>query len=257
VAGARLALETLLELAPQHAARRDFERRLRELAEALEREQRAEKALATAREALARGDLKAAQRGLAALRRAEPGGQLAQAFEAEMEAAKKVQERRTQVGGHKRRFEDLLGRGRLDEAAAELAELAELEVTKVTLDLYRGQLGDARQAAAQEERAKAFAGRVGERLKAGDWLGAREAAMEMGRELAGHPRLPALFAEVERARADQERRQALEQGVRQVEELIARGQADQAAVALRILLKMDPDHPKRKQLEKKVAALAG
>ncbi|HEY7213245.1 MAG TPA: serine/threonine-protein kinase, partial [Thermoanaerobaculia bacterium] len=63
---ARLALETLLEVKPDHPKRGEYEGRLRLLAEESEKVKRAEAALATGRAALERRDLKAARRELEA-----------------------------------------------------------------------------------------------------------------------------------------------------------------------------------------------
>jgi serine/threonine protein kinase len=252
---ARLALQTLLDLEPQHPHRQEYERRIRTLAEDADKEQRAGKVLAGAREDLTRGDFKAARRKLGAIRRADPSGEMANAFEAELAAAEKAQATSVEVADRRQKFERLVGRGRFEEAAGELDALADLEVTKVTLGLLGRELDDARSAGEQQERGRALEAEFADKVKAGDWLGAQEAALEMEKEMPRHPELANMLAEVERLREEQQRRAAIAQGESQVEAFLAAGKADEAAMALKILVKMQPDHPRRKQLEKKIAAM--
>jgi hypothetical protein len=76
------------------------------------------------------------------------------------------------------------------------------------------------------------------------------------RELPGGDRTAELFAEVARLEEEHRRRDAVAQGERQIEELIRQGRADQAELALKVLLRIDPKHKKRRQLEKKIKAMA-
>lgn len=252
---ARLALQTLLELSPDHPRRQEHERRIRTLAEEADREQRAGKVLEEAREALLGGDLKAARRKLAGVRKADPSGELAAAFEAELAAVEADEERTARVAEHRHRLDEALSRRQFDRAEKELTALAGLEVPKVTLDRYHKLVDRARRASAMEREGRGFEESFAERVQAGDWRGAREVTLELEQALPRHPRLGELFAEVERLREEHERRQAMEQGLAQVESFLDQGKAREAEMALTILLKMDPQHPKRKLLEKRIAAL--
>ena len=64
-----------------------------------------------------------------------------------------------------------------------------------------------------------------------------------------------MFAEIERLEAAHRREQAVEQGVRQVESFIEKGDLPKAELALKILVQMDPENRHRKRLEKQVRAL--
>ena len=84
---ARLALETLLEIQPDHPKRADYESWLGMLADESEKVKRAEAALAAGRAALERRDFKAARRELETIARNDPAGQRAEVFNHELERA--------------------------------------------------------------------------------------------------------------------------------------------------------------------------
>jgi hypothetical protein len=64
-----------------------------------------------------------------------------------------------------------------------------------------------------------------------------------------------MLAEVARLSEIVQRQEAAEQGVRQVEAFIAARKADEAELALKILVQMDPDNPQRRRLERQVRGL--
>ncbi len=257
VALARLALESLLELAPRHPRRADYEQRLAGLSAAADQEHRADKNLSAAREALAAGDLTAAERNLSVARRAARSTGLGAGLEAEIERARREQREADALSDQKRRFEQALAAGKLAEAERELAALTAAKIPKLTLDRYRGQLAEGRRLASRTGEIQAFEVSFARHISAGDWFAAREVAIEMERAVEAHPRLAAMYAEAEALRVQHEKRQAIQGGEKQVETLISQGQAGPAAMALKILLKIDPAYPKRKQLEKRIAALKG
>ncbi len=252
---ARLALATLLELAPAHPRRRDFERRLLELEGGAEQEQRAERALASGREALARGDLAAAERSLGALRKIDTAASMAAELAEEVARNRREVERERTVGAHKESFRRALQSGELGRAETALHELAELEITKITVDLYRSQLDDARRLADQAGAAEQFEQQFAARMAAGDWRGAREVALDMERNLEKHPRPASMFTEAERLREERERDQTIDQAVQQVEDMLGQQRLDQASIALRILVRLAPNHPRRSELEGRLASL--
>lgn len=252
---ARLALETLIDLAPGHPKRAEYETRLSELADSQNLSEKAQKTLAAAREALTREDLPRAERELAALRRSEEGSRLAPQLEAELERAKNARNESQQVEERRRRFDEHLASGDVRSAERELAALSMLNVSRVTLDMLASQITETRDELQRSEVARGFEDRFREHVSLGDWLGAREVALEMESSLPNHPRPAAMFAEVETRRAEDDRRQAVRHGVQQVELLILRGQAQQAEVALTVLSKLDPKHPLLSDLERRIASL--
>ncbi len=252
---ARLALETLLEIQPDHPRRADFESWIQVLAEEAERGRRAEAALAAGRAALAGGDLKAARRELETVARNDPTGQRAEAFSHELEEAERGAQQSAEIERRRRRFEELLAGQRLVEAREELDALARLDVSRVTLDFYREQWTEARAGIQTEEQTAVFESRYRQALAGHDWFAAREVAQELGRAQPASGRPAAMYSEVERLETVDRRQQSLEQGVHQVETFIAQGDAAKAELALKILLQMDPENRHRKRLEKQVGAL--
>jgi serine/threonine protein kinase len=252
---ARLALETLLEIQPDHPRRGDFESWLQVLADEAERGKRAEAALAAGRAALAEGNVKAARRELETVARNDPTGKRAEAFSHELEAAEREAEQAAEIERRRRRFEELLAAQRLVEAKEELDALSKLDVARVTLDFYREQWTEARNQVQAEEQSAVFERRYRQAVADRDWFAAREVALELEKAQPASPRKAAMYAEVERLEAIDRRQQSLEQGVRQVEAFIEQGDAGKAELALKILLQMDPENRHRKRLEKQVGSL--
>ncbi|HEX4960293.1 MAG TPA: serine/threonine-protein kinase [Thermoanaerobaculia bacterium] len=252
---ARLALETLLEIQPNHPRRVELESRIQVLAEEAERGKRAETALTAGRAALAAGDLKTARRELEAIARNDPSGKRAETFSHELEAAERSVQQTAEIERRRRRFEELLAGHRLVEAKEELDALAKLDVSRVTLDFYREQLAEARAGVQAEEQSAVFESRYRQSLADHNWFAARDVALELEKALPASPRAAAMYAEVERLETVDRRQQSLEQGVRQVETFIEQGDAAKAELALKILLQMDPENRHRKRLEKQVGGL--
>jgi serine/threonine protein kinase len=249
---ARLALETLLELDPSHPKRADYEGWLGTLGEESEKGRRAEAALATGREAIARQDLKTARRELEVLIQNDSSGKRAEALGRELEEAERDTRQGEEVDRRKHRFEELVAALRVVEAEEELAAIARLGVPRVTLDFLRERLATARASIRQEEQTAVFERRFRESVENRNWLTARDSAYELGKAVPQSPRPVAMLAEVDRLEADHRKEQALEQGIRQVETFVEQGDAAKAELALKILLQMDPENRHRKRLEKQV-----
>lgn len=252
---AQLALDTLLELDPQHPKRHEIQQRIAQMGAETARLQRAQAALQAGREALQRGDRNDGMKQLEILQQIDKGGEcLAGLQEAFHEAAGREQRRAT-VDERREAFEAMLKTGRLSEAEHEFQSLQELEITKVTLDFYKDQLEDARSRARDQAAAAPYERRYRDMVRAGNWIGAREVAQELERALTRSPRPAQMFSEVARLQEEQRRREGIEQGVQQVEAYVAAADPTRAELALKILLQMDPENPNRKRLEKSVAAL--
>ena len=215
---ARLALETLLELQPNHPKRGDYEGWIGTVGDESARAKRAEAALAAER------------------------------------AEREVREN---AEGERRRkhFEELLAAHRVVEAKEELDALSRLDIPRVTLDFLREQLAEARAGIRWEEAEAVFERRYRQNLQDHNWAAAREVAQEIGQHPQGRKRAEAIFAEIDRLEAVQHRQQAIEQGVQQVQSFIDQGDAAMAGLALKILVQMDPDNRHRKRLEKAVGSM--
>jgi serine/threonine protein kinase len=215
---ARLALETLLELQPDHPKRAEYEGKIGAVGDEAQRAKRAEAALAAER------------------------------------AEREVREN---AEGERRRkhFEELLAAHRVVEAKAELDALSRLDIPRVTLDFLREQLAEARAGIRWEEAEAVFEQRYRQSLQDHNWAAAREVAQEIGQHPQGRRRAEAIFAEIDRLEAVQHRQQAIEQGVQQVQTFIDQGDAAKAGLALKILIRMDPDNRHRKRLEKAVGGI--
>jgi serine/threonine protein kinase len=252
---ARLALETLLEIRPDHPKRADYEGWIQLLADEAEKAKRAEAALAAGREAIARKDFQAARRELETIARNDAGGKRAEAFNDELERAGREARENVEIEQRRKRFEELIAAHRVVDAREELDALSKLDVPRITLDFYREQLAEARAGIQKEEQDAVFARRYRQAVEEHDWFAAREVAQELGRAQSGSPRATAMFAEIERLEAIHRRQQALEQGVQQVEAFIRQGEAAKADLALKILVQMDPENRHRKRLEKAVSGM--
>ena len=252
---ARLALETLLEIRPDHPKRADYEGWIQLLADEAEKAKRAEAAFAAGREAIVRKDFQAARRELETIARNDAGGKRTEAFNDELERAGREAQENVEIEQRRKRFEELIAAHRVVDAREELDALSKLDVPRITLDFYREQLAEARAGIQKEEQDAVFARRYRQAVEEHDWFAAREVAQELGRAQAGSPRATAMFAEIERLETIHRRQQALEQGVQQVETFIRQGDAAKAELALKILVQMDPENRHRKRLEKQVGGM--
>lgn len=252
---ARLALETLAELDPQSAKRAEHEAALGRLSQELEQEKRAAAALEAGREALARNDVQTARRELEEVIRNDPPGKKAGALRAEVEAAEREARTGAELDERRQRFDEMLKEHRVRDAEQELEALSQLDIPRVTLSFYRERLDEMKSLVAREERVSFLEMRFRKHLEEHDWFAAREDATEMGKTVPASPRAAEMFAHVERLESDYRKQQSLEQGVRQVEEFIQKGDAARAELSLKILLQMDPENRHRKRLEKQVKSM--
>lgn len=254
---AELAFDSLVEVSPEHPKKADFQGWIEILRGELVHGERLGRELTAGREALGRGDFKAARKRLEAARKADGEAEAVLAFAREIEAAEAAHKKSAGLDAARQRFDQHLERGQLDQAQAELAGMEALGAARVSLDLLRGRLADARRRQAEDLRAQGFERRFRQRLEAGDFQAAREVALELENALADHPRPAAMFAEAARAEEEHRKRLAVAQGERQVEALIEQGRADQAALALKILLQLDPKNRNRRAFQRRLRGLGG
>lgn len=254
---ARLALETLLDLAPRHPNRADYEGLVKLLGEEVDQDRRAEVALAAGRAAITRRDFATARRELELVARNDLAGQRAERLAEELESAEQSLRQGAEFEERRRRLADHLAARRLDEAQREIDQLAALGLSKVTLDSYREQMGEARRAVEHEQRLTPIEKRYRDMVQARNWFGAREAAQDMEREAPTGPRAAAMYGEIERLETIHRRQQSVEQGVRQVDAFLEKGDLANAELAFRILLNMDPENRHRKRIERQLRAGRG
>ncbi len=254
---AELAFDSLLEVAPEHPRVSDFRNWIEILRGELAGSEKLERELAAGREALGKGDYKTARRRLEAARKLDGDHQGGLALAREIESAETAQKRSAGLDEARERFGRHLERGQLDQAEAELTGMEALGATRVALGMMRGQLGDARRLQAEDRRAQGFERRFRQRLDAGDFAGARDVAIELETALPSSARPASMFAEASRAEGERRKLQAVEQGERQVEALLGQGKTDQAALALKILLQLDPKNRNRRTYQRQLKGLGG
>jgi serine/threonine protein kinase len=252
---ARLALETLTELSPAHHKRADYEGLVERLAQEVEQDKRIDAALAAGRAAMARKDFTAARRELENVARNDSTGKRTEAFAAELEAAESQARQESSVEERTRSLEKALAEHRVNDAERDLQELSRLGLARVTFDYYRERVAEARSRNEQQESLARLEWMYKKHLGERDWLGARDAAGELGKSFPSSPRAAEMFSEIERLEVLHRHEQAVEQGVRQIEGFVESGNAAMAELALKILVQMDPENRHRKRLEKQVRGM--
>lgn len=252
---ARFALETLLELVPNHPRRSDYEAWVDLLGEEVEQLKRAGTALDAGRQALARGDLEAAKQRAEEVDRLDPSHQLADAFRREIEEAESRTRVAAEVDRRRDRLESLIETKRLQEAEKELERLASSGLARVSVENYRLRISDIAALAERESRSQEFERRYRERIQAHDYLAAREVVHDFEQAIPDSQRPQLLHSEIARLEEVYRRQVGIEQGVRQLEVFLDQRKSAEAEMALRILVQMAPDHPQRHQFEQRLRAL--
>jgi hypothetical protein len=250
-----LALDTLVELAPNHPRRGDYESWVKLLDEEIQKLKRCEAAIEEGRQALARGDVKLARQRLDYVEKNDPSNRLAEGFSREIEDSERRNRVDADLERRRDRLEELIDTRRLAEAERELERLSSSGLARVSVETYRLRISDIAALAEREARSVEFEKRYRERVAERDWMAAREVVLEFERTVPDSPRPAQLYAEISRMEEIHRKRQGIDQGVKQVEAFLAQRKAPEAELALKILLQMDPEHPQRAQLEQKVRAL--
>jgi serine/threonine protein kinase len=254
---ARFALEALVELAPNHPRRADFESWVKLMGAEIEQLKDAEAAVEQGRAALAREDLAEARQQLARIAKLEPAHALADQFRLEIEEAEARQRSSADLARRRERLEQLIEERRLADAEKELERLAAGGLARVSVEDYRLRMSDIAALADREAQGRDLERRYRERVQAKDWAGARDAVLDLERALPSSPRPAQLFAEVARFEEIDRKQQSVEQGLRQLEGFLAERKAAEAEMTLKILSQMAPDHPRLAQLAERVRGLQG
>ena len=152
--------------------------------------------------------------------------------------------------------ESLIDGHRLDEAERELQRLASSGVAKVSIEGYRLRIADIAALAERDVKGQELEKRYRERIQVKDWNNAREVALEYEKLLPDSPRPAQLFNEISRYEEVHRKQQGIEQGVKQLEAFLTQKKRSEAELALKILLQMDPEHPRRSEFASRLAGLA-
>jgi serine/threonine protein kinase len=254
---ASLALETLLDLYPNHPKRADYESWVGLLANEADQQKRAERCFADGKSAVERDDLAGARRMLEEVERLDLTGKLAGSLLAEINEAQRDREQDEQAARTRYRLDDALKRGAFDEASKELDALASLEVTKVTLDMLRGQVEEARDRKQREEAAVGFERGYRDAIARNDWFSAREMAHQMEDALPGSPRPRQMLSEISRLQEVDQKQRAIAEGLKAFDGYLQSGQLPQAEMALRVLRQMGGDDPRVVEADRRFVKVRG
>ena len=252
---AELAFETLIELAPNHPKRQEFEIWLRDLDQEVMLKKRLEETLEAGRLALRQGDLSEARRCLQALRKLDSWADVIEQFSAEIEAAQQDEVETADIVRLKAVFEGHLSLRNYHEAEKALATLAALDVPKVTLDFLRKHLAASQANTADEAEATAIVNEVQKHLDAEQWQAAREVAHGFGERFPHNPLAAQLFNQINEKEAAQRRQLSLREGIQTFERFLAEGKKGEAELALKLLEHLDLDKGQLAVLELKVRGL--
>jgi serine/threonine protein kinase len=254
---AGLALETLLDLYPNHPKRHTYLTWISSLADDAERQKRAEKLFQEGQAAVSRGDLGAARRTLEELERQDPTGKLAGSLLAEINDSERSRAQGQQAASVRQQVEDALRRGALDEASQGLDRLSTLDVTRVTVDMLRGQVEEARQQGEREAATAAIEAAFRDAVASRDWHAARDAAHKLEDAFTDSPRPRQMLAEVARLQELEQRQQALAEGLRAFDGYLRAGELGQAEMALKVLRQFGADDQRVHDAERRLAKARG
>lgn len=254
---ARFALQALLEIAPEHPRRDDYENWVRLLDEEERQQKRAEEAFEAGRKAARAGDWATARRQLVLVEDNDLSGDLGGRLAAEIESGEKGRAQSAEVAEIRARLDQCLGDRNPAGANRELAALTGLDVARVTLQDYRRRIEELQGSLDDAADAQRLVELFREKLTAGELSQAKEVAERFSEHHPGDRRGGDFRAEVARLEDRQRKNQALEAGIRQLEQLLDAGELRQAELALRIVVQMGPDHPRRRELEDRLQALRG
>lgn len=241
---AALALETLLELYPNHPKRSDYESWVKLLGDEVQQVKRAEQAISEGRRALALGDLDGARRYLAEAERFDVGGKLAGALLGAIREAETAEAAESTGGLHRKALDAALEGRQAEAAERALAGLQAVgNLPRVTIAAYRRRVDELLAELAAEAAEREHDARYRQRLAAQDFDGAREVALELEKVAPASRRPAAMFAEISRAGDAASRRRSVVVGLAQLESFLDEGRIGEAELALKILSQLDPDRP--------------
>ncbi len=252
---AEIALATLIEIAPHHRRRADYETWVADLDQELVLEQKVKQQLDSGLAALRQHDFAAAGRHLETLNKLDPHSPETEQLAADIAAAAQGQALSADIGRAKERIEELLASGRLDEAEKRVEQLGHLDVPKVTVDFLRKRLEDGRRQLREGAEAEKLASVFERYLAARDWPNAREVSQRFGQRFPSDPRATELVKRVNDLEAADRRQQSIEEGLAALERFIAQGDRHNAELALKLLASLNLEPDQLAQMEARIREL--
>lgn len=252
---ARMTLDTIEEMAPEHPKLSELGRRLSELDHNAPDRDRLKYLVESGHKALVDGDLRQAERWLQMLDESAPQSEERRELAREINRRRDERSRSERIELHRQRLESLLARGDWEDAERELDALSNLEVTRVTLQNYGQRLRTGRERQQEESQLEVFERQFREACESRDWQGALDVAHRLGETDLAPERAHAMSSEARELEEDDRKTRSIEQGTAQLETLLASGDARGAKTALRILIGIDPEFEGRAEWERKVAEL--
>jgi serine/threonine-protein kinase len=238
---ARLSLETLLELDPEHPERVSLEERISLLSKERERRDDLEQVERDVEAAVARGEFVRAREAIAAVQGRDL--RLAERLHRRVEVAEQHRQLDDQVTFHRGRLDQFLAREQLAEAELELTLVEALDMPRVVVDLYRRRIESLRAQMDRVQQSRAVERRLEGELEAGVFHDARESLLELENLDVEPGRVMDLRRRIDRREEKALRRSAVAEGVQALRGFLAAGELDQAELALRVLERMAPDDP--------------
>ncbi|MCP3959981.1 MAG: hypothetical protein GY719_19225 [bacterium] len=252
---AEMALETLVELSPNHPRRGDYEHWVADLDEEVAHQRRIEEQFDAGRAAVQKGDLRAAEKHLEALHKDDPDSSLSQRLASKIVEATQGQALSAGIQRAKQELEELLAANRLDEAEQQMVRLSRMDIPKVTIDVLRQRLEEGRQKLRDQAEAAKLLKLFEQFVGNGDWPSAREVAQRYGGRFPASERTGELFGRINEMEAAQRRRQSLDEGLAAVELFIDEGKRHEADLALKLLESLALDPAKLERLRERVGEI--
>ena len=248
---AELALETLLELVPDHPRADDYRQWVAEIDQEVAERSRVDGSATAVRAAISQGNLPAARQALAALEQLDPDA--ASAVAMELTHAEQAHAATATIAERKHRIDMLLIQGEVNQAETEIDALAALEVPKVTLDFLRQRLDDRRSALRSEAELRSLESVFTQHVGRRHWQSARDVARVVAEQFGDLERATRMLSEIDRHEAGERRQRSIQQGIDALERFLQAGDRQQAELALRVLRGLsvaDSDlEPYRRRLE--------
>ncbi len=251
---AELALEVLVQLAPDHPERAALEWRVESIGSKLGPAHDPRRMFEEGRRLAVRGDLDGARRIADQLRHDQRGAHFSRQLDQQVKELEKGERSDRAARKLKAQVEKLLEVGRIDEAEQEINKLSALSVPRLVTDLLRQRIDESRDVSRRHWQGRMIEMRFPRLLENRDWEGARGAARELRELLPASERPAEMLAEVDRCEREEERQDALIHGRQLVEQFLESERLSEAETALATLIQLDPDHPDRARLENELKA---